>query len=200
MNIETIKTLALEEISKKTFGTTTQFLEIHSIKTNNGQPIISRVDTEDEDGKVIVYFPFEDEPFYLAVCFDTAEKIELVDVYIEPGLQVYLWVYNSPKIAIGDLPIEPSKIGDKHYIISVDNGEPDDLEDKLNKLLTALENSKVKMKLLADKTHMSLNVVYHGYKDQMWGMHLDKKTINRLNNLGIDFDIDIYASGNSLTS
>ncbi len=126
------------------------------------------------------------------------KKIKLVEVYIEPGLKVYLWVYNSKKISITDLPFEPSKIEDNHFIITFDNDEPDHLEDKLNKLLRELEKQREKMKTLADNTHMSLNIKSSGYKGQMW-LHLDKKAISRLNNLGVDFDIDIYPNSNRKT-
>lgn len=195
---ETVREKAIQELLTPTWELTKQFLNTFDVEKDNGLPRIARIDTADSDGRVVVYVPIKNERFYLALYFDTIVQIELVDVGTEAGTDVYLWVYDSSKIIKDEFPYRPIQIGDKNFTYSLDSSEPDDFEDKLNQLLDKLESDKIRFVEFSTKTHISLNIAYYGYKDQMWGIHLDKKTIKRLADLNIDFDFDIYAGGPDL--
>lgn len=54
---------AIEEIEERNFGTTKQLLDIHEVVHVNGKPLVLRVDKEQKDGTVVVYFPIKDGKF-----------------------------------------------------------------------------------------------------------------------------------------
>tara|TARA_R100000005_G_scaffold93692_1_gene69722 strand:+ start:1717 stop:2406 length:690 start_codon:yes stop_codon:yes gene_type:complete len=196
--LDEIKRLAIKELLNPSLELSIQFLSSLHLEAENGIPIIKRIDFDDPDGIIVVYVPIKDELFYFALYFDSNEKNELVDIGTEAGSKVYLWVYDSEKIDKSGFPYQPINVGNKSFTYSLDNGDPDNLEDKINLLLERLESRIDDFLKFSQQTHMSINVAYYGYKEQMWGLHLDKNTIRRLNDLNIDLDFDIYASGSDL--
>lgn len=59
-------------------------------------------------------------------------------------------------------------------------------------------SQKDKFDELSKIADMMIEVVYYGYKDQMWGINLEKDTINKLSSLNLSIDIALYASGPDL--
>lgn len=51
---------------------------------------------------------------------------------------------------------------------------------------------------LAGQCSICISVVYRGYQCQMWGLHWTADTLRQLAALGVDIDVDIYASGPDL--
>ena len=80
---------AISEIENPTFGTTEQYLEVHNVELENGNPKIERVDFESFDKTNVVYLPIIDEPFFLSVYF-SKEINEITNVGTENGNQAYL--------------------------------------------------------------------------------------------------------------
>ena len=198
MTIEKVREIAIQELLAPTWALTKQFLSTFQIEKQNEIPVIARIDTAGSDGRFVVYVPVKNERFYLAFYFDTIEQIELKDVGTEAGTNVYLWIEDSSEISKDDFPYKPINNRGKGFTYSLDPCEPDELEDKLNQLIDKLESEKERFLEFSNRTYISLNVAYYGYKEQMWGLHLDKKIIKRLADLNIDFDLDIYAGGPDL--
>jgi hypothetical protein len=65
-------------------------------------------------------------------------------------------------------------------------------------LLNELIQVKDKIFELRKVAEVEIQVTYYGYKDQMWGINLKPQTIQKLSELGVPLDIDLYASGNDL--
>ena len=73
------------------------------------------------------------------------------------------------------------------------------MENKIQAIIKLLRNYKDEVRELsrmADAVEISIG--YFGYTDQMWGIHLDSKTIQDLAELGVSLDIDLYSSGTAL--
>lgn len=197
--LDKIKELAISELENPKMDWTKRFLRSFEIEKKETKPVIARIDTDDYiHGRVGVYIPVKEERFFLALYFEVFEQIELVEVITAPGTHVYLWVYDSPKISKSDFPYQPINVEDirnKQFTFSVDSGEPDELEDKIDKLLDKLESKKEQFLQFSQVTHMLIKVVYHGYKNQMRGHVYSRKTLRRTVELNVGFALDLYVSG-----
>jgi hypothetical protein len=205
---------AIEEIQNKTYGSTEQILNVHEVVYVNNKPEVLRVDTEGNDGTVVVYFPIKDERFYLAIYLETEPDIAVKSVGTENYNSVYL------RATSGDMNFEQlSKLtrldstrgwskGDQRrsnstfYNFSAicfePNPEPDTFEDKLRKLLDFLEEDKDGILKLAHKANGYIQVVtaFYNGNTMLGGHHLDKDIIKRLSSLNLEIDFDLYAEGN----
>jgi hypothetical protein len=207
---------ATEELSAKAFGVTEQFLKIHDVVYENDKPLIARVDTEKEDGTAIVYFPVKDENFYLAIYLDTMPKVSVRHVNTESHNSVYFKavseVYNFNELSkMTELKSTNGRNkGDKRggnaiwkrsSIFFEPNPEVDEFEDKLRKLLDFLEQDKIGIAALIDKANGLIEVVshFHNGNTMLGGHYLDKKIINRISNLNLSIEFDLYADGNFYT-
>src|SRR5450631_4205955 len=90
MNETEIIRIAINEIESKNWGITRQFLEIHDLVRQDGEPITDRIDLDGNDSAAIVYFPVIDEKFYLAICLETKPDIVITGIYLEPYVSVSL--------------------------------------------------------------------------------------------------------------
>lgn len=84
---------------------------------------------------------------------------------------------------------------DNGFIYEPNPERADDFEDKLDKLLATLESLKENIIDLSRVVELQINIAYYGYKEQMWGWHLDLKTLKKLAELNIEVDFDIYPGG-----
>jgi len=208
---------AIHEIETKTWGVTEQFLEVHEIVYANGKPVIARIDKDDPDGNVIVYFPVKDEPFYFAVYFNTLPEIAIRWMGTEPGNSVYFAAF-SGEMSYGQLAaltqLKPTggwSIGDKQKLdgtllrksskimFEPDKG-PDELEHKLTKLLDFLESDKEGVALLTEKAggYIQVAIQFHNGNGMLGGPHINTDCIKRMAALNIEIDFDIYATGNEV--
>lgn len=69
---------------------------------------------------------------------------------------------------------------DNGFIYEPNPERADDFEDKLDKLLATLESLKENIIDLSRVVELQINIAYYGYKEQMWGWHLDLKTLKKL--------------------
>ncbi|GHB61880.1 DUF4279 domain-containing protein [Persicitalea jodogahamensis] len=207
---------AREELSAKTFGVTEQFLKIHEVVYENGKPKIARVDTEKEDGTAIVYFPVNDEIFYLAIYVDTIPEVSVRHVNTESYNSVYFQavseVYSFDELSkMTELKSTGGRNkGDKRggnvlwkrsSIFFEPNPEADEFEDKLKKLLDFLEQDKTGIAILIDKAngHIQVASSFHNGNTMLGGHYLDKKIIKRMSNLNLAIYFDLYADGKFYT-
>lgn len=205
---------AIEEIESKSFGTTEQLLDIHQVIYDGNIPQVLRVDKEKENGIIIVYFPIKDEKFYLSVYLETKPQILVCGVGTEPYHAVYFRV-TSETLSYEQLssltklkPTNGWNKGDQrkwgNYIYKVSsinfepNPEPDEFEDKLEKLLHFLEQDKEGVLQLVDTAEGYIQVasIFHNGNTMLGGHHIDKDLMKRLAALNLEIDFDLYAEGN----
>lgn len=208
---------AIEELVTKSFGVTEQFLAIHQVANTDGVPMVARVDTEKEDGTVIVYFPIVDQKFSLAIYLDTVPTVSVRWVDIKPYHSVYFRA-SSDSFSLQELaaltkltftrgrnkgdrknPKGETEICWKESTIDFEpNPEVDEFEDKLTKLLTFLEQDEVGVKNLVDKADGYIQVYssFHNGNTLIGGHHLNLDHIKRMSKLNLEIDFDISADGN----
>lgn len=205
---------AIEEIQKRNFGLTEQFLNIHEVVYVGNSPQVLRVDRDDEDGCAIVYFPVKGEKFYLAICIDSIPEISVRWVDIENYNSVY-FIATSEDFTLEQLSSltkleatngwnkgDQRKFGKSSYnfsaILIEPTPEPDEFEDKIKKLLDYLEKDSEGISQLVKNANGCIQVktVFHNGNTILGGHHLDKDIIRRLYSLNLEIDFDLYAEGN----
>jgi len=211
-NFEIIKH-AIEEVEKKSWGVTQQFLGIHELIYEDNKPKIAHIDQDAPDGTAIVYFPVKDEKFYLAIYIKTIPDIDISWVGTEAGHSVYFKA-TSDNLDFSQLAslttLKPTggwskgdmkKYGNSTYSFScielIPNPEPDEFEDKLNKLLDFLEKDKDGIRKLVNVAHGRIQVasIFHNGNTMLGGFHLSKHLLSRLNALEVEINFDLYAEG-----
>ena len=206
---------AIEEIEQQNFAVTKQYFSIHSIPYENGKPKVARVDTDRKDDVAIVYFPVEEEDFFIAVYLKTKPQIEVQFVGSEAGNAVYLRVI-SDTLTLDEIKaitkLEPARgwnKGDRkptphgHYTFSAFFLEPDpvradEVEDKIAKLLDLLEQDREGITKMARQAKAMIQVHWHSHNGNgmLGGLYLDKEMINRMAALELEIDFDVYTGGN----
>lgn len=203
---------AIEEIEQRNFGVTKQFLDIHSVVYENGKPKIAKIDTEDE--AVIVYFPIENESFFFTVYLNTKPDIKVCWTNSEAGSGVYFRA-TSDTLTLNELksmtnlsPTTGWSIGDwrlnkkSQYNFSSFAFEPTHeragkLEKKISELLDKIEQDVEGVKRLAENANALIQVHWycHNGNGMLGGIAIDKATIQRIANLGLEIDFDLYTGG-----
>ncbi|MDQ8015103.1 MAG: DUF4279 domain-containing protein [Flavobacterium nitrogenifigens] len=214
MTDKEIKEVIEEEFRSKTFGLTEQFLEIHSPIYFEDNINIARIDREEDEGLVIAYLPVSEEPFYFAVYIDTESK-QIFNIGSESWNRVYFRAHSEIKTEDelksltelkptkswnkGDLR-ENKKMKEKvSYIEFLPNPEPDEFEDKLKKLLDFLEKDEAGIKKLVETAEGYIQVAMdiHNGNGMIGGPTINKDSISRMSNLGLEINFDMYVGGNS---
>lgn len=207
---------AISEIENPTFETTKQYLEVLNFELENGKPKVERVDLENFEDVNIIYFPIQDEPFFLTVHFGK-ENNEILGVGTENGNQVY-FTATSENLTFEQLSEltklsglsgwsvnDDRKIGKGKYNFSRLSFEPIksrayDLDVKLKLLLTELEKDADGIKKLTVTSDAGISIHHQQYIDGNNGINFDIETINRLSKLNLGIDIDQYIHGKELKS
>ncbi len=195
--MDEIINVAIAEILNPTFGTTQQFLEVLRVQSNNSIPVVKHIKIDEINKEAIVYFPVEGETFYIAIYLDTVKGPKIRSVETEVGSSVYLSI-GTAKVNDLELPLTPDKVYDDFKIYGIDIDQPDSVESKIEKLLDYFEPFSDTIKKISENNYVTINVAYFGYRDQMWGLHLDTATMKRITDLNAELDLDIYAEGKEL--
>jgi hypothetical protein len=214
MNDLEIIRLATAEVESRAWGVTQQFLEIHELTYGDDNLKVAHIDKDRNDGEAIVYFPVKDEKFYFAIYIRTSPDLEIIGIGTEPNHKIYLRA-TSETLSFEELsrlttlkPTDGWNKGDKRkhgnsaYSFSsvefMPNLEPDEFEDKINKLLDFLEKDKegVHRLVAIANGHIQVASVFHNGNTMLGGFHLDKHLISRLKALDLEIDFDLYAEGN----
>jgi hypothetical protein len=208
--------VAINEVTSRSFAVTRQYLDILKVATNSsGQPQISRIDQEGEEGRYIVYFPIADERFFLAVVVEPDQEPTVSGVGVEPGSRVYLRAtsenleFNKMCAATSIIPTDGWNRGDPtpsqpgriskfscfHFEPNPDEAEP--VQDKIIKLVELLEKDRKGTQWLSDHANAQLQVAWYSYLGNgcLGGIHLNRHLINRLTKLGLSIDFDLYTGG-----
>ena len=207
---------AISEIENPTFATTKQYLGVHSVELENGKPKVERVDFESFDQTNAVYFPIQNELFFLVVYFNK-ENNDLNGVGTENGHKVYLTA-TSEHLTYNDLS-ELTKLkplsgwskndlrinGKSKHTFSRISFEPIksqayDLGQKLKLLLDELEKDKSGVKNLTQKADAYISVCSHIFIEGNKGIVLDREIIKKMSDLNLSIGIAQYVQGNEFKS
>lgn len=208
-----IETASLE-LLVPTFEVTKQYLAVMEVKKNNGVPEVARINVKNSDDVVSVYFPIKNERFFIVVTLKTKSKIEVNWVWIESGHRVYLtatskkYTYQELKNYIAlqplsgwsknDLRPSNTKYGFSRISYEPNTNEAYGLEEKLLELLESLEKDKEEILKLGKQASAVISVCKQQYISANAGIHLDIKTINKLQKLNLSLDIDTCISGTEI--
>ncbi len=204
--------IILRELNSPEWGVTQQYLEKYNVKSKEGDPeLIFLEDAEGAD--MIVFVLLEGVNFTLTFYMAKIENhlYRIKSVYPHPGAKVYFWV-SSADISIEEMldlislsPVSIKRKGETQARIepAEENSirfEPDAdipglVEFKLSRLLNYLEPVKRGIVNLKKKGDAGINIAYYGHTSSMSGLHLDIGIINKLDDLELELDIDLYAEG-----
>lgn len=206
---------AIEELRSQTHGTTEQYLAIHDVKREGGQPVVERVDRERDDDLAIVYMPVEGERFYLAIYVQTTDVPRVTSVDTEPWHKVYfraasatlnltqlraMTTLEPTRVWSQGEPIARRRVAYKFSGFDIEpNPEPDEFEDKLRKLLDLLERdvSGVGALVKSADSYIQVATEFHNGNMMLGGFHMDQGLIQRMAALGLEIDLDLYCGGKS---
>ena len=213
MTNEQIFQIVNSELKAKTLGTTEQYLQIHDVVYENNKPIIKRIDREGANNLIVAYLPIIGEEFYFAVYIDPERQI-ITGFDVEADYRVYFKAtsetMNSQELS-SLTTLEPTKswskgefrnIGNSKHsfsaIMFLPNPEPDEFEDKLDKLLTYLEQDSDGIKVLVEKAfgYIQVAAVFHNGNGMIGGPTINQQSMKRLSNLNLSVNFDLYVEGN----
>jgi Domain of unknown function (DUF4279) len=146
----------------------------------------------DKSGPAVVFCRAEARcRVYLAIKSDTVPPEDITAI-----LQVVpteSWHRGEP----GPRDGSPSRKFHAWYFDPLGDG-PGECDQKMKALLKMLESASSRFSQLAGRCSFCISVVYRGYQCQMWGLHWTADTLRQLAALGVDIDVDLYASGPDL--
>lgn len=216
MRHEEIREAAIAEVIDPTFEQTKQLLSSNKVVFEDGIPVIENIVINEKEKIAYVYFVIEDEPFYLQVNIDIATIVTPSFMFMSPGSRVYFTaVSDEPNLdeMLSSIDFEPTlkwEKGQKRNVSGAYNHsrivyEPIkmmsvEVEDKFKALIDFLWLRKEEIQSLSKISDGIIQVAYYGYKEQMWGIHLGKELLQKISELALPIDIDLYASGNDLES
>ena len=214
MTDKEVKEIILAELQNKTFGTTEQFIEIHSPVYFDSDINIARIDREGNEEEITAYLPVMNQRFFFAVCINSKTK-EILNVGSLSNNVVYFKATSEnlseyelksltklkPTISWNKGHLrENKKMKEKvSYISFMPNPEPDEFENKLKKLLDFLEQDEAGIRKLVDKANGYIQVAMdiHNGNGMIGGPTIKIDCINRMQNLGLEINFDLYVEGNS---
>lgn len=209
-----IRRIAQQEILTPTLKLTKQFLAVNHVVFTESVPYIEDIILDTQENLAQVYFPIEEEQYYLVISITLEPQANVSMVAMVPGNRVYFAAkseVHSLEELLALTSIKPTKMwrkGEKRGNLPKHSGfevrpfekETGDVEEKLKVLLSILFPFQSDLRALSMKASIGIYIAYYGYQKQMWGIYLDEKTIRKLAELNLSVDFDIYASGADLKS
>ena len=207
--------VANQELLTPKLEVTKQYLAVMKVETSNRIPKLAPINYKASKNICTVYFSIKNEKFFIAVSLKTKPIIEVNWVWIESGHRVYLTA-TSKELTYKELanlitlqPLTGWSKGDfrpnkkKKYDFSRISFEPNKneaygLEEKLHELLEELDKNRKEVINLSKRTNAFISVCKNQYISANAGIHLNLKTIKRLQKLHLALDIDTYIYGKEL--
>ncbi|WP_028580891.1 DUF4279 domain-containing protein [Desulfogranum japonicum] len=214
MNIAKIKEIAITEIITPKLKVTEQFFAVHDIDDKDPIKYIER-----DDEQYLVFVGIKNEPFYWVVKIEEKNNTPIVTWgHCNPYSRIYFSITSSsipPETITRKLKLDPTRSGKKgetwqsrkgpvpgrifkEDLWQYEENLPDalDFEDKLNSMLDLLSRKSQELLAIGQGSYMSINVAHYVHVQYTWGWHLNNKQLSHLNGLGLELDVDLYASGN----
>lgn len=208
MDKHTVQEIAIAEILYPTLAITQQFLAGNKIIFKEQVPVVEDVILREEKQTAEVYFPIERERYYFVVYVDLEPQIALRWTGMSAGNRVYFYAKSAEqqsKELVAMAGIEPTRTWEKgkhtkHHGFEVRpcSKETGNVEDKLHTIISLLLPYVANIRALSAVANVGINVVYWGYKDEMWGIHFGTDIIQGLAALNLSIDVDLYAGGPDL--
>ena len=223
INIDAIKSMAIEEVIKREFGTTQQYLDVHSIVHEYGKPSIEIVDALSREDTVAVYFPVVGERFFFAVYIrQVQQEARVVATSMEPGSRVYLRaISDEPSLqdliqghsprptrqwGKGDYWTNQSGIKTRRryqnsgFDIDLALSNAIDYHEKIKTLMNAIEPYEDWLAEVCRRADVFIETVLylHFGNGNLTGLYLDRDEIRRMSKLHLSMDFDVYVGGNPL--
>jgi len=207
-----------EVLSPKTDTYLENLLQVHKVVLNNGVPVVARAIADEQANIFRVFFPIEGQSYFLVV-FVEPNAVELVAYAADMWAAVYVYLnilsdtLPAEKITErlrlaptsshreGELrPRSQKSIYPRHvWSLQILQNVPAEVEEKLNALLEILEPAREHIAQLAAECECWIQINYWGYQESMGVWHLPAATLRRISALGIDFGVDLYATGPKLS-
>lgn len=212
MNQNEIIKIVKKELDRPTVGFVKQFLEIHEIQKNAGEPVIVRIETRTREKTALVYLAVKKELFYFLIWMDLKTKKAVwadTEIYSKLTLVAYsrsLSIESMQKLT--KIPATKtrkkgemlnSKLKRKeNQLIFESQIIPDNFETHLTKFIKFLEKDAKGIKKLSAKADVQLHVMlnFHNGNGMLGGFSFSPSILNRLVTMGINIDFDMYATGN----
>ncbi len=206
--------VAIEELCYPTLGVTEQYLEIHDVERLQGIPKVERVAVDEKDNLAIVYFKIQGERFRLAVYLQLQPVIAAYNVATENNTAVYLRA-TSESISANEIKAmtllqatesfnkgDNRKFGKSSYnysgLIFEPNLDIDTFENKLDQLLSFLEQDRRGIKLLVEHAHAYIHadIDIHYGNGLIGGPLISKESISRMCALNLAIELSQFVTGN----
>ncbi len=194
-------TLALNEVEQKSQASTARILATEVLVFQDGEPQIARVDRDEADGSVLIYFALENHSYFLMVQVDALPEPNIRGVSIAAGTQCHL-VSFSTSHPLNTLLTATSVTPTQQWDLDAGGGssglyiEPamplaDSLDDNIALLLTVLEQDIAGICQLSSLANTFIQAYWYGPARQLPPIRLKPKTLQRMAalNLAIAFDL-----------
>jgi hypothetical protein len=203
-----IKDIAMAEVMNPTFALTKQFLTVNKVVLQEKRPFVEDIILREDKSLAEVYFPIEGERYYFVIYINTEPQLSVRSMEMSSGNLVYFSV-TSQEHSLDKLitlaGMEPTrkwkadkKTKHNGFEIKPSLKKTGNVEDKLHRLITLLQPYRENLYTLSTLAPMGINIAYWGYQEQMGGIDFDREMIQKLANLNLPIDIDLYAGGPDL--
>jgi len=189
--------------------------ERYSIHKKHGYYFIKETDEKIEYISDVITFYYKVKNYQYFFCVEINIKKEEIEwIYMKNSTYCYLSARSENmtleemvnltklKYSCGATKGQKSYRGKKEIIFKTSwveykftNETSFEIEEALNILLDELEKDKEGIKTLAKRTNASIIFCKYQYVSANAGINLDVKTINRLNELNLGLNIDMYCQG-----
>lgn len=211
MNLLEIKELVEKEFLQKNVSTTADLLSKYKPIYQKEKLVFNRVDNKKPGNIVTAYLPIQDKSFYFAVSVDIESK-KVISFSTEGHHLLYFRAtsifQNADQLkAYTTLPLSSSwSKGDKNpngnfdYFFSAitieSTKDADHLEDKLEQLISTLEDDKMGITNLSSqsKTFIKILSTFGTHEEEITSFSLPKELMLRIVELGIELDFQIHIS------
>jgi hypothetical protein len=206
--------LASQEIWQPTFAITKQILSVMQIAMVDGKPIVERLENNDNDDTVTIYFKVANEQFFVAVRIEKeTEKINFV--WVQSACKVY-FTASSETHTLQQLKAEfygnqvaGYSMGDAinntkniHRVsrlnYNLQTSMAFDTEELLQDLVDELDNNKTLFMPFRKSHGCAIIICKYQYVSANAGLHLNTSLIKKIANLDLLLDIDTYIVGKPL--
>ena len=156
---QSVAAIARKEVLSPTWGVVEQILAVHKLVILDGVPSIARIDDTREPGVFYIYFPLENQCYFLVIMVESSDSSFVVSgSYVEANVRVYLIVDSDLlelDVITALIEIKPTSTHKKgelrtpksnllyrtnQWIFEPQKDVLDELEHKLSFLLAQLEN------------------------------------------------------------
>lgn len=212
---------ARQEIDRRTFGSTQQFLAVHEVEADeHGQPRVANVFPDPNDpARFWVFFSLKGEKYFWALSLGAGSPLQLYATWIEAGTSVEFTIHSknidpdelSNRVGVkatkavrkgeqrrqrapnGKETLSPPSKGNM-WSFKLESA-PVPAELRLASLLDKLEPFAERIAALPAECRRTISIAYYGYRSSMGGLNFAPDMLRRVANLGADLDVDLYARG-----